>query len=149
MSDRICDFGFAICDLASAATRRKARSRHNGSQLARLLPERIDSAFPQQTTIDNQFHPIGGFVSFFFHRSQLGDEFSFRTAATSCAVICADRCAASDQLIAESSPFSGFGKRSDKLEYAQGELLRSILQFGFIHNGGEVLNSSVNRQSQI
>ena len=53
MNDGICDFRFAICDLA-AATRREARSCHDRGQLAGFLSQRIDFGFGQQAAFDDE-----------------------------------------------------------------------------------------------
>ena len=150
MNEEICDCRFAICDLTPAACR-NARSGHDRGQLAHFLPERVDFGFHEQATIDNQFHPIRGFISFLFHRSKLRDELGFGTSATSRAVSRADRCPASYQLISQRATFGRFWKRGDKLKNPQRELLGSILQFDFVHNRERfaILRSIANRKSKI
>ena len=100
MNEWICDFGFAICDLA-AANCRNPRGGHDGGQFACLLSQRIHFGCWQQAAVNNQFHPITRLVSFFFHSSELGDEFGFGASATSGAVVRADRRSASQQLISQ------------------------------------------------
>ena len=66
MNDGVCDFRFAICNLAPTA-RGKPRSRHDRGQFASFLTERIDFCFRHQTAVDNQFHSVRGFVGFLFN----------------------------------------------------------------------------------
>ena len=147
MSKRICDFRFAICDLAAA--RREPRTRHDRSQFARFLPKRIDLGFRQQTAVDNQLHPISRLIGFFLHGAQFCNELGFGTTATRRAIVCADRCPASYQLPAERATSDSFRECGYKFEHPQRELFSPVFQFGFIHKAGEVRNCSANRKSQI
>src|SRR5687767_1264016 len=53
----ISDLRFAICDWSSG--RRNTGGSHDGGQLERLLEKKLNSLSRQQSSVNNQLHPIG------------------------------------------------------------------------------------------
>ena len=147
MNEGICDFRFAICDLG-AMRRRKTRRSHDRGQFGGFLMQGRNLFRFQQAIIDNQFHPVSGFIRFFLHGSQLRNKLGFRTDAARSLVIGSDRHSTADQLPSNSTTLDSPGQGSDQLQHAQGELLSSLLQFSFVHKC-EARNSQGNRKSQI
>jgi hypothetical protein len=152
MNDGILDLRFAICDLAAGG--RKARSRHNGRQLASFLVQGFDASSRQQSGLDNQFHPKGGLVGLLLDGAQLGDELSFRAATAGGPVVGANRGAAANQLPTNGPAFDAFGQCTDELKHTQRELFGPQFQFFFRHNSSLVLEQrrqpfTSNRKSQI
>ena len=132
MSDGICDFRFAICHL-TPLRRRKARGGHNGGQFDGFLMQSRNHLCFQQIISNNQFHPISGFIRLFLNRPELGNELRFRTAAAGGSIIGSHRHSAADQLTTNRTTFSRPGQSANQFEHPQGELLRALLQFSFIH----------------
>jgi len=132
MNEEICDFKFAIWDLIPLRGR-QARGRHDGSQFDGFLMQSRNHLCFQQSIIDDQFHPISGFISFFLNRSELRNELRFRPAAAGGSIVGSHRHSTTDQLTSNRTPLSRPGQRANQFEHTQGESLCSLLQFSFIH----------------
>jgi hypothetical protein len=148
MNEKICDFRFAICDLTPPTCRKSGRG-HNGGQLRGLLPEGINALPFQQFGVDNQFHPIGRFIGFFFNRAQLRNKLRLGASATRRPVVCPDRSPTPDQLRTDGAAFRGFRQSTHQLDHPQGKLFRTLFEFSFIHDGMRFATPVLNRKSQI
>src|SRR5580765_8258593 len=116
---------------SSPTARRKPRCCDDRRQLTGLFSQCIDFILCEQPAIDDQFHPVGGFIGFFLDCSQLSDKFGLGTSSTSRTIIGADRGSASGQLISQHTTFRRSGNSGHELENAQRKLFCSILQFNF------------------
>ncbi len=152
MNELICDFRFAICHLLGSRCR-ETRGGHNCSQFGRFLMQGRNLLCLQQAVIDNQLHPVGGFICFFLNGSEFRYKLGFRTAAAGCPVIGSHRHSTADQLATNSSAFNGSRQSTNQFEHPQGKMLCSLLQFSFVHKC-EARNSQgksqiANRKSKI
>jgi|SRR5581483_1057510 len=132
MNEEILDLRFAICDLGTFR-RRYARGGHYGSQFICFLIQGGDKTCFQESSTNNQFHPVRRFVRFFLHGSKLRDELGFRPSPTRGPVICSNRGSTTNQLATYSSSLCRSRQRPNKLYYPQSKSPRSFFQFCFLH----------------
>jgi hypothetical protein len=147
MNEGICDFRFAICD-SRATQGRNSRGGHYRGKFVGLLIQSGDALRFQQSGVNYQFKPVGRFVGFLFHSSQLRDEFGLRTPSARGSVVCANRRTASDQLTADSPSLDRPRQSCDEFQHTQGKFLRSFFQFSFLHSL-RLTGIRTNRKSQI
>ena len=148
MNEKICDFRFLICDLASAGSGNSGGSYYS-CQFAGLLPKFLHPSWRQQSALDNQFNPISRFICFLFYGSQSRNELRFGTSATSGPVICSDRRPTPHQLRRDSPAFWRPRQCSDQFKNAECKLFCSLLQLHFIHTNLRFAGASPNRKSKI
>jgi len=111
-----------------------ARSDHNRRELRCFLEQGRDSVSWEQFRFDDQFHPVGRFVSFLLRRSQLGDKLLLGSTATRSTIVRTNRHPASNKLTANGVTFGIVGQSINKVNDSQREFLRSQFQFVLHHN---------------
>jgi hypothetical protein len=132
MSEGILDLRFAICDWGASRCR-DSRSSHNRGQVAGFPVQRGHLASFQEPAVNNQLHPVGRFIHFFFHGAEFRNKLRFGLTPTRGSIVGSDRHSASYQLGSNSTAFSRPGQRTNQFQYPQGEMLCSLLQFSFVH----------------
>ena len=132
MNEEICDFKFAIWDLIPLRGR-QARGRHDGSQFDGFLMQSRNHLCFQQSIIDDQFHPISGFISFFLNRSELRNELRFRPGSSHRTIVCRNSSSAAQQLFTEHLRFSGSRQMLEQSDDPKRKSLSPIPQlFGLL-----------------
>ena len=125
--------GFVVA-FAGRFRRGQARSDHNRRELRCFLEQGCDSVSWEQFRFDDQFHPVGRFVSFLLRRSQLGDKLLLGSTTTRSTIVRTDRHPASNKLTANGATFRIVGQSINKVNNSQREFLRSQFQFVLHHN---------------
>ena len=128
----IADCRLLIAELSPRS--RFARCGHNGRQVVRLLEERSQFAFGNDSGLGKQLKPQRGFVRFLFHRSHLRNKFSFASGAATRAIIRGHRGATPNDLFGNNSPrIIALRNRPRGFDNSKRKSFGALLEFGGIH----------------
>lgn len=137
-----------ICGLF--AGRRLTGSGHDGSQRVRFFQQRRQFLYGHDTGFNQQFEPERGFVGFFFHGPDFGNECRRTARAATSPIICRHRRAAANNLRRNRAPRGCFWNCAGQLDDSQCKFFRARFEFDGVHGIKSQIQSAIgDRQSAI